>query len=114
MTKMQSYPPPRKDTADCHYFGDSIRICIEPDEDYNLEDCDESIRAEFYRLADEYGAYVMFAQYLCPCCGSWNEADSIGCMVYRDIWDEKENGYLPDLIKSAQAKWDEVNAKLNR
>lgn len=99
-----------------HYYGESVRVRIEPDNDYDLEfsDCDESIREDLKRSADRHGVFLMISEYRCPCCDSWAAADCIGGMIYADIWDEKENGYLPDLIKSAQAGLDEVNAKLIR
>lgn len=104
------------DTWAQHYYSDSIRVRIEHDNDYDPEfsDCDEPIREDLKRSAKRHGVFIMISEYRCPCCDSWTDADCISGMIYADIWDEKENGYLPDLIKSTQAKLDEVNAKLNR
>ena len=93
-----------------------IRLIAKPEfEDYESlfgKITDPVERKETYDLIERSGMWIVTAQFKCPRCEAWTDADSIGAII-GDPMSEQDNCYIPDLVAEAKSKLESIRSKFS-
>lgn len=81
-----------------------VRIVVEPDDSFTVDDYDPSIRRATAELVEREGAWGIVSQARCSCCGEWHAVESVWGFAGKSwSW----SGYDADVMRAALAWLEE-------
>lgn len=84
-----------------------VRMSVEPDDDFTVEDYDPSCKRQAAALLEREGAWGIVGQARCGFCGEWHTVDSVWGFVGKSwSW----SGYDTDVMASALRWLEEHHA----